>query len=658
MLKRPVTTTLCTLLVALPLAAQGEQAPAGKTSSLDEVVVTASRSHETLRTVSASVTVINATEIRQSTSRTVADLLAEQGLGHIHRYPGNLAAVGVRGFRTDTHGNDLQGKVLVLLDGRRAATGNLAKIFTKNVERVEIIRGPGAVQYGSAGMGGVINVITRQGRENSLFMEAGAGSFGHGEGSLGGSAKLDKVDFAAAVTHATRDSYDTGGGELYANSGVAGETGFSANLGYTLAERHRLGLIVTGSDIRDAGSPDYSATPDTDDTTDKSNTSLDLSYTGESGAGDQWLLRAFAGQDENTWSDPTLSDPSGWDDGLPSVNTTRQQGAQAQYTASWKHSTLTGGLDLLHYRVKNSWDPKKSTYNNPALFLLGHTTLFERLTLSGGLRQDWYRVEMEEPAGSSEDDRQLTPQVGLALDLLPQLKLRLQYAEAFMMPSADQLGADYQSFAGRVRGNAQLQPESSATWEAGVDGEAGGLRGSLGFFATDYEDKIVSDYRADGSTSWKNLGEATLEGIESEVSYNLGLPLGLSWEVRPSLGLTYLTTYEDKSSGEDLLYTSATELAAGLVVGDGADTFVRLNLRYTGSQEVEDWEAASYPAPLVKLDPFTVADLAASWRFLEHDSGKWILRVELRNLGDEDYAYVKGYPMPGRSLFVGLRWEF
>jgi len=48
-----------------------------------------------------------------------------------------------------------------------------------------------------------------------------------------------------------------------------------------------------------------------------------------------------------------------------------------------------------------------------------------------------------------------------------------------------------------------------------------------------------------------------------------------------------------------------------------------------------------------------------SYRFLQSEKlGDFTVRGELRNLFDEDYAYVKGYPMPGRSVFAGLKWEF
>jgi vitamin B12 transporter len=62
--------------------------------------------------------------------------------------------------------------------------------MTKNIERVEIIRGPASVQYGSAAIGGVVNVITRQGKDiPKVFVEGVLGSFGHEEGSAGLSGK-------------------------------------------------------------------------------------------------------------------------------------------------------------------------------------------------------------------------------------------------------------------------------------------------------------------------------------------------------------------------------------------------------------------------------------------------------------------------------------
>jgi len=635
--------------------------PPAQPTMLDEVVVTASRSIETKSHVSSNLTVITSEDIRQSVSRDLGSLLAEQGIGHIQKYPGSLTSVGIRGFRTDTHGNDLQGHVLVLLDGRRAGTGNVAKILTRNVERIEIIRGPGAVQYGSAGLGGVINVITRRGTGNSFFVEGGGGSFDSGEGSIGGTANAGGLDFAGSYTYETRGDYDTGNGGTYNNTGINYETGLSANLGYSFSEKNRLGLIFTRFDVDSAGSPGYFSQNDLDDTTDKENYSADLHFEGQCPVtGSNLFIRYFFGEDENTWNDPTGSDPTGWDNNIPSENKTDQQGAQVQATVSFGPATVTAGFDWLDYEVENSWTPNKTDYSNPALFLLGKTSVFDdRLTANIGLRYDWYDVEVQEPRGRDGDDSRFTPQIGLSWMLTDELKLRAQYGQGFMMPSADQLAADFISFGTRVVGNPDLDPEKSGTYEGGLDYGNNGLRGSLTYFYTDFEDKIITDYSANGSRTWKNLGDATISGLEFEFSYDVGLPLKLAWEIRPYLNMTILTKYEDDTTGDDLMYVSGTNYAAGLVVDNGNGIFCRLNVAYAGSQDVNDWESAAYPTPVVQLDSSTVTDLTAGWRFFENDRvGAFTLRGELRNLLDEEYAYVKGYPMPGRSFFLGLRWDY
>ncbi len=628
---------------------------------MDEVVVTASRSAETVKKVSANLTIINREDIEQSPSRNVGDLLAENGLGHIQKYPGNLTAIGMRGFRTDTHGNDLLGHVLILLDGRRAGTGNVAKLMTKNVERIEVIRGPGAVQYGSAGMGGVVNIITRQGEANGLFLEGGGGSFDSWEGSLGGTAKQKGFDFAGSYTYSTHGDYDTGSGDRFYNTGVDYETGLSANLGYSFSDTNRLGIIFTRFEADDAGSPNYFSNQDLDNTTNKENYSIDTRYTGSTRSEQyQWMARYFFGKDENVWKDPTDSNASGWDNGIPSSNETDQQGAQAQVTGTYDFATLTAGFDWLDYEVENTWTPNKTSYSNPAVFLLGKSSfLDERLTANIGLRYDWYNVEVKEPVGRDEDQSHFTPQLGLAWMVTEELKVRAQYAQAFMMPSADQLAADFTSFGRRTVGNSDLDPEESTTYEAGLDYFRNSLNASLTYFHSDFEDKITTDYLPDGSSTWKNLGDATIAGFEFEIGYDLGEPLNWAWEVRPYLGMTLLTQYEDDETGKDLLYVSGTNLAAGLVVNNGAGAFIRFNVAYSGKQDVKDWESGQYPTPTVELDSSTVADLVASYRFLESDQyGAFTVRGEIRNLFNEEYAFVKGYSMPGINWFLGLRWDY
>ncbi len=653
------------VILFVPLFTAGTSALSQETTTqptvMDEVVITESRIEEKRRAVTSNLTVISQETIEQSPSRDLAELLTELGLGHIQKYPGALTSIGVRGFRTDTHGNDLQGKVLILLDGRRAGTGNAAKIQTKNIARVEVIRGPGAVQYGSAGIGGVINVITKTGTKNSLFVEGGYGTFDRAEGTIGGTALNNGFDFAGTVSYYNIGDYDTGSGDTYENTGIDDQISTSLHGGYSFSENHRVGLIFTGFKVDGAGSSGYFSNPDLDDYSDKSNYSLDTKYTGSTtDKNGQWMARFFFGKDKNKWLSPILSNPDGWDTGIPSENDTDQMGAQAQYSQKLENHTLTAGFDWIDYDIDNTYSPEDTSYSNPAFFLLGKGSYFNNSLITNlGLRYDWFEVEVNEPTGRTEEQSRLTPKIGLAWLPTENLKLRGQYAQGFMMPSADQLAINTVSYGQQIVGNSNLDPEKSNTYEGGIDYAWNSLDTSLTYFYTKFEDKIVTTYLPNGSQSWDNIGDATVAGFELEASYDLGQPLNWQWELRPYINATFLTEYEDEETGEDLLYVGDTSLSTGLVTSNGNGTFCRFNLAYYGNQTVQDWESGIYPAPEYELGTATVADLTAAWKFIENEQyGDFTVRGEIQNLFDKDYAFVKGYPMPGISFFLSLRWDY
>ena len=127
----------------------------------EEIVVTASRSPEPAREVGSSVTVLDRDEIERRGVATVLELLrtvpgveVSQGGG-----PGRVASVFLRGATS--------AQTLVLLDGVRlnspaTAAFDLADLTVDGVERVEILRGPQSVLYGSEAMGGVVSITTRR----------------------------------------------------------------------------------------------------------------------------------------------------------------------------------------------------------------------------------------------------------------------------------------------------------------------------------------------------------------------------------------------------------------------------------------------------------------------------------------------------------------
>lgn len=636
-----------------------------KTTRLEEIVVTASRFKETRKEVTANISIIDEEEIRLSTAKDLGELLEEENIGYTGQYPGVLTPVGIRGFRTGTHGGDLNGKVLILLNGRRSATGNAAKIMTENIERVEIIRGPASVQYGSSAIGGLINVITKQGKGTpSASVQGALGSFGYDETTGSFSGAIGDFDFSGSIKRSTMDDYDTGSDKEYHNTGYDEEISGSFNLGYEFLPQNRIGIIGNFFDADEAGMPYYISKNDKNDYIDKSNESLDIIYNGATRNNlFHWKARYFFGDDEADWYTVNSTGSTT----RHSKRDVDQKGAQAQFTWNPENYEFTGGMDWVNYEIDHTTKPKSMEYDNPAFFLLGKAKFLNKhLILKGGARYDDYEVDLKK-WGDTEDDDNISPKLGLAYLVRKNIKLRLNYSQGFKMPTARQLAADFKTGWGKYKthyvGNPDLDPETSDTYECGIDMYYGAFDSSLTFFYTDFEDKIQQrPGKKKMEKTWKNLGEAELSGFEGETSYDIATFWDLNWKIRPYFDFTYLTNYEDEETGKDLLYTSDLNLSYGLTLSNLDGLSSRINFSYVGEQDIQDWEDYDWKTMAeperIEKDDFIVADFSIEKRILNFNSyGDLTLRGEVNNLFDKDYSYVKGYPMPGRSFYLGLRYD-
>jgi len=630
-------------------------------STMEEVVVTAGRVEEKKKEITSNITIINEEEIKISSATDLGDLLAEKGVGHIHKYPGTSTAVGIRGFRTDATGIDLAGKVLILIDGRRSGTGNASKIMTKNIERIEIIRGPGSVQYGSAAMGGVVNVITKQGKDKpTAFVEGGLGSYDYQESSVGVSGKYMGFDFSGSFTRDSMDDYDTADGDKYNNTAYDYKDSGSMNLGYEFLPENRVSVIYTHFDADHVGNPGYLSQNDLDDFGDKENKSVDFVYDGKSRNGlFSWKVRYFDGKDQDEWFCPVASNPDFWDDGISEKVTVDFKGTQAQLSYSQKYLLVTAGFDWVNYETEdNKYSPKKTEYDDPAGFLLAKGKLLdERLIITGGVRYDHYKVEVKGDEGGTEKDDYTCPRAGIAYLLTDHLKVRANYGSAFRMPTALQLASDMMMWSTHYVGNPDLDPEKSDTYEGGLDFSLNSFNLSLTYFHTDFDDKIESYTKPNGDYSYRNLGEAEIEGIEGNFSFDLGSLFSWDYQVKPYVSITYLSTYEDEETHEDLQYTSDYNVSYGITVSDFSGLSANLNLAYTGEQEITDYENGTYE--IITKGGFTVANFTISKKILDFDKyGGVTLKGKILNIFDKDYEYIQGYPMPGRNFFIGMRYDY
>ncbi|MFO7971939.1 MAG: TonB-dependent receptor, partial [Desulfobacterales bacterium] len=201
----------------------------------------------------------------------------------------------------------------------------------------------------------------------------------------------------------------------------------------------------------------------------------------------------------------------------------------------------------------------------------------------------------------------------------------------------------------------------SETYECGIDLTYASANLSFTYFYTDFDDKIQVDILPSSVQTYKNIGGATIEGFEGEISFDIGDFFGLDFDIRPYGSIVYLTEYEDDETHEDLTYTEDINASWGIIFSDMKGLSANLNFAYTGEKDIEDYENYVWgePVKVIERGGFTVANFTVSKKILDFDKyGTVTLKGRILNLFDKDYDYVKGYPMPGRNFFIGMRYDY
>jgi len=694
------------LLLFFPAVARAQGEARSTTATLDTVVVTASRTEEKLKEVTSSVTVVTEEMIKKSSVSDMSELLRQQGF-QVEGFPAGGQALTLRGMKQKGLGNDLNSAVLILLNGRRFGGPTLDFIGLANVERIEIIRGPAAVQYGPAGMGGVVNIITKRGGEKTeIRAEAGAGSNDMERLKLAASGQAGdgRMDFAFGAGQQYQGDIKTGNGWTREGSRLGNKNGFNGDLGVNLQEGHRLGLNFNYFGVFGVESPDgevpydnkTAKPPYTGFTShDMKNSNVALSY--EGATEDQawnWLGRFSFGH---------LNDLSG-DLGSQAPNsfTIENDSKIKNLTATLGYDqgglfALTGGLDYIHYNISNRsvgsydicyppWgcftgsydDYVPSTYSDLGTFLSGKLRFLEdSLILSAGARLDAYKVSQENAqsngvpdpeADVSQKKSHFSPSVGLAFLPADWLKLRTNYSQGFRMPTAGELnGADN---TGQHQGrNLDLKPEESKTWEIGADAQWEFISTGLTYFRSKWNDKIAADPALSPQDITRNINikGATIAGYELALSADLGQAFKRDFTLRPYVNLTYLSTRRNEDpenvkahDDDDTLDNVAkTSLSYGLdFVEPHIDLTANVNASYAGTRLTRDWTGTA-PKSWVEHTPGTIVDMSLEKGLLDFaDKGKLKARAEVNNLMDKYHEGYLNYADPGRSFYVGLVYSY
>jgi vitamin B12 transporter len=625
-------------------SAQEEKEPPKK-SERHEITVTATRLETPEREVASSVTVITGEDLRrmQKTSvldavRNLAELSIIQNGGE-----GGAASVSVRGANSE--------HTLVLLDGvelndpiNPSRSYDLAHLSLNQVERIEIIRGPQSVLFGSNAMGGVINIITRRGQGRpEITASTTAGSYGTIRGDYGISGSSGPGSYSLGASFVRAEGISAAAGRYPGNSEPDGyrNLSFAGNLGFDLGERAQIDLsmrtIRAETEIDNFGGP-YGD----DSNSSQKYTTLSLRGRFRSlSPSSRWeqTLTVSGVRSKRTLLNPV--DPSHPDE---SEEGTYQS---SLLKIDWQNNfflrpthTITAGLEVdeeegrSDYVSESPWGIFESRFPSVraravGLYIQDRWTWKNRFFVTLGGRNDW-----NSRAGSA-----LTFRIAPAyLIAKTGTKIKATLGTGFKSPSLYQLFAPGTAW-GPV-GNPNLEPERSTGWDAGIEQYffKGRLEAGVSWFENSFRDLVDFDY----ALGYINIGQASTRGLEA----SLGL--------RPVEGPGFTASYtrliaRDQTTGEELLRRPRHRFSADLRNTFFARLDVALSVHVVGRRL--DTDFSTLPYETVTLPAYALVNAVLSARI----GPSFEVYVRLDNILDTSYQAVWGYGAPGFAFNSGFR---
>jgi vitamin B12 transporter len=533
--------------MALPAVAQ-------TAIKLDEIVVTATGRAEPRSSIPGTVHVIDSDKIERSSAKSITDLLTENAVGFFSEWTPGQTSINIRGGATDGQGKDFRSQVLVLMNGRRAGTANLSKLSPADVERIEIVRGPSSVIYGSQNIGGVINIILKTGRTApGTMIEAVGGSWGLLKGKAQTGGVYDSIDYYAGISGGQRDDYHSGrGGTTMANTSWK-RFGLTGALGLQINPDHRIETTLRTDGIYDAGFRGSGA--NTISQEDRFNNSFDMTYRGKMPGGQyRWMLQGYAVQDVDNfrWASPVIRGGNGLPARGTSADYNRRElnvvGTRFQPSATlWAGNDLLAGWDWERSTLRSTRDrigvpgnplaqvaPQDNNQSETvnALYIEDSQKLFDdRLVLRGGMRRTFGTTSFEyTPNLAGQRPRQVdyqatTYSTGATFKATDRLTFRVGYATGFRAPTATELAADFNTLGGgRIFGNPSLKPETSKQVEAGAAYAGEGWRADVAIFQNVISDRIITRARtgvANTSDYANNSGDVVVRGVELQLDADI-----------------------------------------------------------------------------------------------------------------------------------------
>ena len=627
-------------LVGVPVVLAAQQRT--DTVTLAPVVVTATRLPTRADALPTSVTVISGAQLRAQGLRTVAEALrGVPGAAVVSTGPwGGQVSLFLRGGESDY--------VKVLIDGvpQNAPGGSydFANLTTDNVERIEVVRGPTSVLYGSDAVTGVVQIFTRDGRNASRATVAfGAGTYATNAVDVTASGGDDRVGYALGLSRFASDGIyrfnnqyrnDVLSGRVRVRPDARTDAALSVRYGDALYHfptdgsgdtvshnQHQLdrgpsvGLDVghvfsdhvesrvTGTWHRD--NAQYAIAPN--DSSDTRNFPFSSS---------DWVMRA----------------------GLDGRTNVRLSGGDV----------VTVGGAFEHETMQGSTLNGSRSRDDGAGYLQLVTDLERPLSVTLGARLD----------DNQRFGTYATYRAGLSVRVHGRTRAVASLGTGFKEPNF------FENYAtGFVRGNPGLQPEHSFTWEAGLEHHLPGAGVTLRATYFDQRFRDLIDYNGSNSVQYNyvNVPGADSRGLEvvSEA--------GLGGAVHITVAYTFLHTRVTRGGadtgstalfvpGQPLLRRPWHSATMGLSSPLGARGSMSLTVLYTGRRPDVDYRTFQRDT----LPAYTRVDLAARVDLVRPQRAAPGLAVvgRVENLFDRSYQEVTNFPARRRNVFLGGELRF
>ena len=672
------------MMFAFPASAR---ALPGGTPVMDEVVVTATKTMEKRRDVPNAVVVKEEMDIQEFPARSLGELLAnEPGVDLRTRgnYGGAAEAIHIRGMRGDATQVLVNG---VPVGSPSLGTTDTGKILLNNIERIEVVKGPGSVLYGSGAMAGTINITTKspkRGRQDLRFA-AGYGSqdtyrLSAEQGMFVSGDIGYYLTASRRETDGFRDNSDLTHNDVSLNLLLDKEDVLDISLYGDYVDRE-YGLpgvkppegiqayYVNGEEIYNNDSASLLDRGSDEDT------HLVLNVRSKPS---DWLaidVRADSTKMEN-FNKNRYFDFLGSLTGEKTWTTNEVRGIEANVAVEpFAGTKILAGTDYKDY----DWENESIELDSRGNEVVGTSSVTQDGVHTKGVYTEiQYRpnryakllagIRHEDHSAFGSED---LPRFGLVLNPVEETMIKLTHGKHFKAPTLNDL---YWPEGAYTRGNPNLKPETG--WHSDVGFEQQLLAGKIFIAATyfqwDVDDKI--DWAENpnyigpfGIYKWtpSNVDEYKADGWEFETK------LGPLYDFTLSLDYTYTDAEEKKKDGvrREARYSARHRFKGAITYGIDSGLTMTTVVRYVDDRPAK-YDTNSDTTPAITLDSYWTADVKIKQRV--HDN--WVVSLQANNLFDTGYNTYLGtsftnqttgqtadevfYPGAGRSFFLGITYEY